>query len=219
MSRLSLPLHELDGCYEGGQAIGFYWDAGFLRRSAWVHKYMWPLWGFDLSLRLLLGKGKDWWFQLGDGYIVFGSVPLLKLVTARDCADLFSSLYIPAICTDICTSHLSFVGLWLPLSIFSNVAFASMAFGDAPSAPAKTQHLELVSSPRSVISDFWTCFILPSWVLTSYWKELGNCCTAPLWFFYSSHWKKKQTNNPTPKPPSRTQSLHPQSSSPPGIRL
>lgn len=82
------------------------------------------LWGYSW--------GKDWRFQLGDGYVVVDSIALVKLVAAQDCADRFSSLYIPAIFTSISTSHLSFVGLWLHLSIFSNMAFASRVLWGCP---------------------------------------------------------------------------------------
>lgn len=73
--------------------------------------------------------------QLRDGYIVVGSMLTFQLVTAWGCVELFSPLYIPEIFEDISISHLGCMGLWVPLSIFSKVAFASKAFWGFPKPP------------------------------------------------------------------------------------
>lgn len=76
-----------------------------------------------------------------------------------------------------------------------------------PSAPAKTQHLELVldlGCPISLTFDFWTCFILPSWVLTSHWKETWKQLHSISLVFFQFPLNKPNTKNPkqnTPPPP------------------
>lgn len=143
--------------------------------------------------------------QLSDGYIVVGSEPMFQLVTAWDCVELFSPLGIPEIFADTCISHLGCKGsLFLA---FQRCPLVPGHSGDAPShpsAPAKTRHLQLVvdlGCPRSLTFDYWACFILPSWAMTSHWKETWKPLRSISLVCFQFPLKKKRT----PKNPSRTQ--------------